>query len=173
MNGDLTISEQLKRRRKERGLSLAALARRVGTSAATLSRYEHDWTRFETYTLRKLAVALDCELHIELVARPETRLGHVSKTKGVAQLRRLFWDHHLVAADFDQHPVWVMERVLEYGTLKDVRVLMSVLGKKRFLEQAAAASRVSPRTAAFWNSLLEQQGVTCTKKSSRNTAWNC
>ena len=172
MNGNLTVSEQLKRRRQEQGLSLSVLAQRVGTSAATLSRYEHNWTRFETYTLRKLATALGCELRIELVAKAEIPHAQASKSKGVTQLRRLFWDHHLVASDFDKHPVWVIERVLEYGALEDVRVLMSVFGKQRFLELAASAKRVSPRTATFWRSLLEQEGVPCTKKFSRNTAWN-
>lgn len=171
MNGNLTVSEQLKRRRQEQGLSLAALAQRVGTSAATLSRYEHHWTRFETYTLRKLATALGCELRIELVAKVVPHV-QASQSQGVTQLRRLFWDHHLVASDFDKHPVWVIERVLEYGSLEDVRVLMSVYGKQRFLELTASAKRVSPRTAALWRSLLEQEGIPCTKKFSRNTAWN-
>jgi transcriptional regulator with XRE-family HTH domain len=168
----LTVSEQLKRRREEKGLSLSGLARRVGTSAATLSRYEHGWTRFETYTLRKLATALGCELQIELVARPGIPRVSVSRAKAVHQLRRLFWDHRLVVRDFDRHPIWMMERVLEYGALEDVRLVMEVFGKSRFLDMVAGATRVSAKTAAFWRSLLEQEGVSCTKKFSRNTVWN-
>ena len=41
------ISRQLRARREEIGLSLAQLARRADTSAATLSRYETGWSRFE------------------------------------------------------------------------------------------------------------------------------
>ena len=172
MNGMGTVSEQLKQRRQEAGLSLSELASRVGTSAATLSRYEHGWTRFETYTLRKLATALGCELQIEFVAKPNVSPSRMSKTKAVGQLSRLFWDHHLVASDLDRHPVWVVERVLEYGALADVRALMAVYGKDQFLAMAAQATRVSPRTANFWRNLLEQEGIPCTKKSSRNTAWD-
>jgi transcriptional regulator with XRE-family HTH domain len=171
MNELLSISDQLKHRRQKAGLSLSVLANRVGTSAATLSRYEHGWTRFETNTLRKLATALGCELHIELVSRPTHVPNGVTRAAAVKQLARLFWDHHLVPLDFDRHPVWVTERVLEYGTLQDVRTLRAVLGKERFLTTVARATRVSPRTAAFWQALLKQEGIPCTKKSYPNTVW--
>ncbi len=173
MSERLTVSDQLKRRRQAAGLSLSEVARRVGTSAATVSRYEHGWTRFETYTLQKLATALGCELHIELVAGSQAVAPRVSAAKAVERLRRLFWDHSLTAADLDRHPVWVTERVLDVGTLEDVRLLVAVFGKDRFLATAARATRVSPRTGALWRTLLEQEGYPCTKKSSRNTAWNC
>lgn len=166
-----SVSEQLKQRRRKMGLSLSALAGRVGTSAATLSRYENGWTRFETGTLRKLASALGCELRIELVPRPAVGPAALSRMKAVRQLARLFWDHHLVPGDFDRHPVWVAERVLEYGALPDVRALRAVLGDDRFRAAVAGATRVSPRTAGFWKHMLKLEGVPCTKKSCRNTAW--
>jgi transcriptional regulator with XRE-family HTH domain len=172
MNGLLSISDQLKRRRLEAGLSLSVLAGRVGTSAATLSRYEHGWTRFETHTLRKLATALGCELRIELVSRPTIFPSGVSKAQAVKQLTRLFWDHHLVPSDFGHHPVWITERVLEYGTMQDVNTLRAILGNERFLTTVARATRVSPRTATFWQHLLKQEGIPCMKKSYRNTAWH-
>jgi transcriptional regulator with XRE-family HTH domain len=172
VNVILSLSDQLKRHRKEAGLSLSELAGRVGTSAATLSRYEHGWTRFETATLRKLAAALGCELRIELVASPKPSATRMSRVKAVEQLARLFWDHPLVSSDFDRHSVWVTERVLEYGNFQDVRTLMAIFGKERFLATVARAIRVSPRTTAFWQHLLKQEGYSCTKKSYRNTAWN-
>ena len=171
MNEVLSVSDQLKMRRRESGLSLSELASRVGTSAATVSRYEHGWTRFETNTLRKLATALGCELRIEFVSCPATGPTGVSKAKAVKQLTRLFWDHHLVPLDFEHHPVWVTERVLEFGTLQDVRTLRAVFGNDRFLTTVARATRVSPRTATFWGHLLKQKGILCMKKSCRNTAW--
>jgi len=171
MNEILSVSDQLKRRRQEAGLSLSELANRVGTSAATLSRYEHGWTRFETNTLRKLATSLGCELRITLVPRHSLIPTRFSKAKAVKQLARLFWDHHLVPSDLDHHRVWVAERVLEYGTLQDVSALRSVLGNDHFLTTVALATRVSPRTAVFWQQLLKQEGIRCTKKSYRNTAW--
>lgn len=167
------ISEQLKRRRLDLGLSLAEVARRAGTSAATLSRYEHGWTRFETYTLRKLAVALNCNLEIAL-APMDLRKPPACSTEEVAkQIGRLFWDHPLSPDDLKTYPVWVVERVLEYGTLADVEMLREQMGRQTFLVTAASAQRLSPRTANFWRQMLNMEGIPCTRKYSRDTAWNC
>ncbi len=167
-----SVSRQLRRRRLELGLSLTEVARRAGTSAATLSRYEHDWIRFETHTLRKLAVALGCELSIELRPRTRRRSTVRNTREACARLKRLFWDHPLNEADFKTHPVWVVERVLEYGALDDIHALRDTMGRKSFLKAVAAAGRVSPRTRNFWCQILEMEGMSCTKKFSRNTAWN-
>ena len=170
---DLNISAQLRRRRLALGLSLTEVARRAGTSAATLSRYEHDWTRFEVYTLRKLASALNCELQIGFRPKARRRPSAHAPRDVVAQLSRLFWDHPLTRNDLDAHPVWVVERVLEYGALDDIDLLRDTMGRKAFLEAVASAHRVSPRTRNFWDHMLNMEGITCTKKYSRNTAWNC
>jgi transcriptional regulator with XRE-family HTH domain len=173
MTGERTISQQLRKRRKALGLSLGEVARRAGTSAATLSRYENGWTRFQTHTLRKLACALDCDLSI--VLRPRAAEPSRPRSRPAAAIRRLdrlFWDHRLTRADLEQHPVWVAERVLDYGTLDDVCTLRNLLGQRVFLDAAAAANRVSPRTRRLWQSILELEGIPCTKAYSRNTAWN-
>lgn len=166
-----SISEQLRERRKALGLSLSEVARRAGTSPAALSRYENGWSRFETYTLRKLATALECDLHVEFRAR-NSNPTRVSARRAVARLKRLFWEYDLQGSDFRKRPVWVAERVLEYGTLDDVKTLIQVMGRPDFLAAAAAAERVSPRTRSFWRQMLELEGIRCTKRSSRNTAWN-
>lgn len=168
-----SLSHQLKQHRQALGLSLSGLARRTGTSPATLSRYENGWTRFETYTLKKLAVALNCELRIELVAHARRTTKRVTAAQVTSQLRRLFWDHPLSPDDLDHHAVWVMERVLEYGSMKDVELMTNFLGRKNFLALVAKATRVSPKTRNFWQKLLTHEEHPCTKKFSRNTAWNC
>ena len=172
MNSKATISAQLRSRRREKGLSLSDVARRAGTSPATLSRYENSWTRFETYTLRKLALALDCELAIELRPKTRSKRNLRSRQEICKQLGRLFWDHPLTPEDLAKHAAWVTERVLEYGDLDDVRTLHDTMGREAFLAAAAEAHRVSPRTRNFWIQLLEMEGIPCTKKYSRNTAWN-
>jgi len=166
-----SISQQLRARRTALGLSLSELARRAGTSPATLSRYEHGWTRFETYTLRKLAVALGCDLHLELKPKATRGREPITPRATVSRLKRLFWDHPLREADLSTHATWVVERVLDYGNLADIHALVHTMGKEVFLKTVAAAHRVSPRTRNFWNQLLEMEGIPCTKKYSRNTAW--
>ncbi|PIU66350.1 MAG: hypothetical protein COS85_05170 [Armatimonadetes bacterium CG07_land_8_20_14_0_80_59_28] len=71
------------------------------------------------------------------------------------------------------HPVWLIERVLDYGNLDDVYMLQNVLGRANFLRIAAQAVRVSPRTRSFWRQLLEMEGIPCTREFSRDTPWNC
>jgi HTH-type transcriptional regulator / antitoxin HipB len=108
-----TISEQIRERRRETGLSLAKVARRAGSSAATLSRYENGWMRFELYTLRKLALALDCDLAIDFRPKVRSPRAKLSRREVCKRLGRLFWDHKLTPGDLDAHRTWVVERVLE------------------------------------------------------------
>lgn len=171
MKKELTISGQIRRRRADLGLSLADIARRAGTSVATLSRYENGWSRFEIYTLRKLSEALDCELHIELKPRQAGGGSRISARQACRKLKRLFWDHPLVEKDLASHSVWVTERVLEFGSLDDVSTLRHFMGLDCFLDHVIRAERVSAKTANFWKQILEMEGVSCTKKYSRDTAW--
>ena len=85
----------------------------------------------------------------------------------------MFWDHTLTAGDLGRYPEWIVERVIEYGTLEDVETVRRLYGKRRFLKLVAAAERVSPRTRSFWRQVLEREGIECTRKYSRPRAWNC
>ena len=169
---DYSISDKLKKRRMEAGLTLSQLARRANTSVATLSRYENGWVRFELYTLRKLATALGCRLRVDLepleTASPKRR----GKT-AMKRLQRLFWDRTLSERDLDEYPLWVLERVLEYGSLEDVRTMATRMGRKRFLENVARIRFKSARAENFWHRVLEREGVACTKEFSRREARLC
>jgi transcriptional regulator with XRE-family HTH domain len=171
MKSVATISERLRGRRQDLGLTLSEIARRAGTSVATLSRYENGWSRFEVQTLRKLATALDSTLSVELHPIPKAKQLSAGVTNVVSQLARLFWDRPLAWNDLEDHPGWVLERVLEYGTLDDIQVLREFMGHRCFVERVSALARLSPRTASFWRQILEMEGIACTKKYSRNTAW--
>jgi len=89
-----------------------------------------------------------------------------------ARLKRLFWDHPLTATEFEKHPVWIMERVLEYGALADVQALRDLLGHDTFLKTVQEARRLSPRTMNFWSQILALEGLSCTRKYFRDTVWN-
>jgi transcriptional regulator with XRE-family HTH domain len=169
MNGVWDISRQIGARRQERGLSLTQLARRANTSPATLSRYENGWSRFEVATLRKLATALDCDLVVKLQPRRHTRTTP-SDHQVVEQIRRLFWDQPLTHDHLEEYPLWVVERVLEYGNLHDVRILVDLIGREAFLRLAGEARFSSGRTRAFWRQVLEREGMTCTREFSRAEA---
>ena len=65
----LSIGEQLVRLRMAAGLTQAALAKRIGTTASAISRYESaKYDRYELRTLRKIAEA--CGGKLQLILRP-------------------------------------------------------------------------------------------------------
>lgn len=169
MRSALTISRQLRDRRKQLGLSLTQLARRADTSAPTLSRYENGWSRFEVATLQKLATALGCELVVRLEPR-ESQHGRPSSAEVVKQLSRLFWDTRLEASHLAENTLWVIERVLEFGDLDDVRILIAHLGRDEFSRLVGGARLESVRTRAFWRQMLEKEGMECTRRFSREEA---
>jgi predicted transcriptional regulator len=64
----LSIGEQLVKIRLDAGITQAEVARRVGTTASAISRYENaEYDRYELRTLQKIALAcgLKLELHFE------------------------------------------------------------------------------------------------------------
>lgn len=166
-----SISHAIRKRRLELGLSLADLARRAGTSAAALSRYEHGWQRFEVATLRKIATALACRLEIRLEPAGKPRRP-LRRARAVKQLSRLFWDHALTTADVRRYSVWVAERILEYGSLQDVHTLMAMMEREQFVKTVAQCRFRSARTRQFWRRMLEQEGIPCTTRSFPRGVWN-
>ncbi len=138
MNSVSDLSRQLRERRREIGFSLAQLARRSDTSAATLSRYENGWSRFEVYTLRKLATALGCDLVVQLVPKGG-RDSQPRRSEVMQKIRRLFWDRPLTTEHLENNTLWVVERVLEYGNLDDLLSLQGLLGRETFLRHVSQA----------------------------------
>jgi transcriptional regulator with XRE-family HTH domain len=165
------ISAQLRAARTRAGISLSQLARRVGTSAATLSRYEGGWGRFELYTLRKIASAVGCRLAVRF--EPVGRSGRrESRAKTIRRLSRLFWDRPLDEKELTRYPKWVVERVVEYGDLHDLRALIDELGREAFLNTVRQANWQSPKTRAFWEAMLKEEDYPCTKNACRRRAGN-
>jgi hypothetical protein len=88
----------------------------------------------------------------------------------VRKLRRLFWDQPLRVEHLEENPLWVVERVVEFGDLDDVRLLVGYLGRERFLQNVAEARFSSEKTRVFWQQILAREGVPCTTRSFRDEA---
>lgn len=163
------ISEQLKELRLKTNMSLYQVARKADTSPATLFRYENGWKRFEVYTLNKVASALGYRVRISFEKIPDAgETGDLSVT--IRRLKRLFWDSPLKAEHFSLYPAWVVERVLDYGALKDVQSLIHLFGRERFLEIVSGIRFKSARTGSFWQSILKKENIKCTQKSFQQEA---
>lgn len=64
----LSVADQLVRLRKQAGLTQAQLAKKIGTTASAISRYENsEYDRYELNTLRKIVTA--CGGHLKLIVR--------------------------------------------------------------------------------------------------------
>lgn len=163
------LSSDLRHLRKMQGMPLSRLARLVGTSSATISRYESGWSRFELTTLRKLATALG--YRIEITWRPLRQSGAwETEEQLIRKLGRLFWDRRLERGDVDRYPRWMVGRVIQYGKIADIQALCAFLGRERFIGIISDHRMPSAKLERFWNAMLRLEGVSCTKKPSRPQA---
>lgn len=150
-----TLGQQIRRLRQERGWALAELARRAGTSAPTLHRYENGWDRFEVDTLRRIAAGLGARLEIRLIP-PAPRPGPARRPSRKALVRilaPLFWDRQLRVSDLAGYPGWVLERVLTSGNRAQVQAARAFFGDDA-VRRAAGRRGVDPRTREYWRLIL-------------------
>lgn len=158
------ISVALKKMRLRKGLSLSQLAIRANTSVSALSRYENGWGRFELATLSKICAGMGCEVVVQFKPLP-TQLLKTGATQTLKQIKYLFWDQKVSKQHLKENSVWVVERVIEFGTLSDVHALILFYGKQLFLSTVSTCRFQSAKTKQFWQNILEREGVSCTKRS--------
>src|SRR2546422_1906233 len=150
----MPMGHRIRLLRRERGWTLAELARRAGTSGPALHRYENGWDRFELETLRRIAAALGARLEIRLVSAPRAAPARrVSSKALVRRLAPLFWDRDLRESDLSEHPGWVLERVLTAGNLEQVLAARAFFGDEA-VGRAAERRGVDARTRRYWRLIL-------------------
>lgn len=149
------IGLRIRQLRLERGWSLAELARRAGTSAPSLHRYESGWDRFEVATLRKIATALDARLKISIEPMGDrTRPGKPQRSEMKRLIKPLIWDRDLKSQDLDSYPRWIIMRVLTFGNLEQARLVRSYYGDEA-IRDAIDSRGMDERTRIFWHAVLE------------------
>jgi transcriptional regulator with XRE-family HTH domain len=152
-----TLGQRIRQLRQARGWTLADLARRAGTSAPTIHRYENGWDRFELETLRRIAAALESRLVVTLVTRsPRTARKRASPRALVRALAPLFWDRDLRESDLVRHAGWVLERVLTSGNREQMGAARRYFGDDA-VRAAVERRGVDRRTRAYWRLLLEKR----------------
>lgn len=82
----------------------------------------------------------------------------------------LFHDARAEDVDPAAHARYVMERVLDRGTLRSVAALVRLYGEDRIREEMVAGRlRLDPRTVSLWHSYLGITKEECTSKPSART----
>jgi transcriptional regulator with XRE-family HTH domain len=152
------LGHRIRQLRKNRGWSLAELAKRAGTSAPTIHRYEGGWDRFELATLRKIGAALGVRAEVRLVGPAEARPAPspLSPRQVVRTLAALFWDRDLVEEDLHEYPEWVVERVLVFGGRKEVRAVREFFGDST-IRRTLKRRGVDERTRNYWKLILGKE----------------
>ena len=80
---------------------------------------------------------------------------------------QLFWDLDPLSLDEERHAEFVIERVLEEGTLDAVRVLWRRFGPERIVGVVCRSRRISRRTARFWQAYLDiREPIACLQTPS-------
>jgi transcriptional regulator with XRE-family HTH domain len=154
-----TLGQQIRQLRRERGWTLAELARRAGTSAPTLHRYENGWYRFELETLRRIGAALGARLEVRLIPGTSHPVAATRPTAGalVKLLAPLFWDRDLGEPDLVEYSGWVLERVLTAGNRRQVRAARTFFGDEA-VRAATGRRGVDRRTREYWRVILGERG---------------
>ncbi len=148
------IGTQIRLLRKNRGWSLEELARRAGTSAPTVHRYESGWDRFEIGTLRKLSAALGASLEVRLQPRQPRQDVRPTAEELVRLIEPLFWDAEVQASDLTEHTVWLLGRVLSFGDAQQVAAVHAFFGDEA-IRDAVRHRGIDARTRNYWNLILD------------------
>lgn len=61
----------------------------------------------------------------------------------------LFWDVDIRTLDLDKHKTYIVQRVLEYGLMKDWELLKSTLGLREIVDTCKRLRSLDPKALAF------------------------
>ena len=67
-----------------------------------------------------------------------------------SDLRPFFWDIDIAALDADKHKRFIIERILKYGTSKEVRWLLSKYTDEDIIETVKKSKNIGRKTASYW-----------------------
>ncbi len=157
----IPIGTQIRSIRKKMGLSLQELARKAGTSAPTMHRYEGSWDGYTFSTLRKIAEALDADLEIRFLPHSHVEGYWLTSRKRpscrhlLEKVQNLFWDKRLTEEDLGTHPLWVLKRILMEGSLDQIKMAVAYYGLERIAE-VMKGKGIDAKTRSFWELVLRR-----------------
>jgi hypothetical protein len=83
-------------------------------------------------------------------------------------LKPFFWDTDVSKLDLQKHKKYIIERILEYGDIKEVRWLFSNFEKEDIVEVLKKSRRISVKTGNYFYIILKlnepKENFECLKK---------
>jgi transcriptional regulator with XRE-family HTH domain len=155
------IGAQIRDLRKSHRLTLQELADAVGSSAPAIHRYESHWEGYTVRTLRRIAEALDADLEVRLSPRvrahaPESPGEQPMERDFLEQIRNLHWDVDLTVVHLTENALWILTRILNEGSLPQVRSALAYYGPAPFREVLGRRD-LSARARSFLTALLKER----------------
>lgn len=68
----------------------------------------------------------------------------------LSDLRPFFWDVDIAALDAEKHKRFIIERILKYGTSKEVKWLLSKYTDEDIIETVKKSKNIDRKTASYW-----------------------
>jgi len=88
---------------------------------------------------------------------------------------QLFWDTRVEDVSWDRHDSFIVERVLEYGMMKDWNLIKAAYGLERIKEVSLKLRSLSDLSLSFlcWLYNLEKEQFRCyTLRQSNQAFWH-
>lgn len=63
--------------------------------------------------------------------------------------KHIFWDVNEASVDYDEHAVFIVQRVLCYGLIEDWKAILNYYGLDKIVELAKEARNLDARSLAF------------------------
>lgn len=100
----------------------------------------------------------------------------MSERECISNLSKLlFWDVDMEQANMDSCPSQIIQRVLEYGTLNDWRIILSYYGLDKIVDECRGLRSLDPVALSFISSIshTNKEEYRCYRiKQSNRTLWN-
>lgn len=87
----------------------------------------------------------------------------------------LFWDVDIDQLDLKKHKSLILERVFNYGQLKDIKIVLRLYGTQDLQRDIVRLKNLSNKSLhflSFYFSIPKDQFKCYTQKQSKNQHWN-
>lgn len=82
--------------------------------------------------------------------------------------KTLFWEVDNKALDLVKHKNYIISRVLEEGSMQDVKQVLNLYDKKDIVQVVVTSRTISPKTGYFWKNYFNiNDQIECIKKHSQ------
>ncbi|GAP72893.1 hypothetical protein SAMD00024442_5_7 [Candidatus Symbiothrix dinenymphae] len=99
------------------------------------------------------ATKLLCEMNEMMtttIATASTTTASTTKKIQPADFSKyLFWEMNVSTLDMDKHAAWIVERVLDYGSWSDVKLIRDYYGMEKLREIAMGIRSMHPESLSF------------------------